>query len=157
MKSFLTVNPKTLEYGNGLAHIVDFGIFDKSGTITNSIVKGEKFRVRMRVRFEGKVQEPIMAFTIKDKQGTELTGTNTFLEKVDTGTTRDGDLYEVEFSQKMDLQGGEYLLSLGCTGYHDGDFTVYHRLYDVCNITVISDKNTVGIYDMNSTVVCERM
>ena len=50
----------------------------------------------------------------------------------------------------MDLQGGEYLLSLGCTGYKDGDFTVYHRLYDVCNITVIADKNSVGYYDMNS-------
>ncbi len=157
MKSFLTVNPDTLEYGNGLAYIVDFGIFDKSGTITNSIIKGEKFRICMRVRFEGSVQEPIMAFTIKDKQGTELTGTNTFLEKIDTGTTAQGSLYEVEFSQKMNLQGGEYLLSLGCTGYHDGDFTVYHRLYDVCSITVISDKNTVGVYDMNSVVVCERI
>ena len=59
---------------------------------------------------------------------------------------------KVSFTQNMNLQGGQYLLSLGCTGYNADNFTVYHRLYDVCNIAVISDKNTVGYYDMNSDV-----
>jgi teichoic acid transport system ATP-binding protein len=52
----------------------------------------------------------------------------------------------------MDLQGGEYLISFGVTGYEKERFEVYHRLYDVLNITVISDKDTVGYYDMNSKV-----
>ena len=52
----------------------------------------------------------------------------------------------------MDLQGGEYLLSFGVTGYEGEDFTVYHRLYDALHVTVISDKNTVGFYDMNSRI-----
>ena len=52
----------------------------------------------------------------------------------------------------MSLQGGEYLLSLGVTGYEGDRFEVYHRLYDVLNITVISDKNTVGYYDMDSEI-----
>ena len=47
---------------------------------------------------------------------------------------------------------GEYLLSLGVTGYEGDDFTVYHRLYDVLNMTVISDKDTVGFYDPESAV-----
>ena len=55
----------------------------------------------------------------------------------------------------MNLQGGAYLLSFGCTGYRDGDFTVYHRLYDACSVQVVSDKNTVGFYDMNSEVTVE--
>ena len=68
-----------------------------------------------------------------------------------------GEEYEVNFTQEMNLQGGEYLLSLGVTGYEEDDFTVYHRLYDVLNLTVISDKNTVGFYDMNSSIeVCKR-
>ena len=29
---------------------------------------------------------------------------------------------------------------------------VYHRLYNIANITVISNKNTVGVYDMESEV-----
>ena len=52
----------------------------------------------------------------------------------------------------MSLQGGEYLLSMGVTGYNGDTFEVYHRLYDALNITVVSDKNTVGYYDMDSVV-----
>ena len=55
----------------------------------------------------------------------------------------------------MNLQGGEYLMSFGCTGFHEGDFRVFHRLYDVLNLTCVSAKNTVGYYDMNSVVETE--
>ena len=63
-----------------------------------------------------------------------------------------GEEREVTFTQEMNLQGGDYLLSLGVTGYEEDDFTVYHRLYDVLGVTVISDKDTVGFYDMNSVI-----
>ena len=53
----------------------------------------------------------------------------------------------------MTLQGGEYLLSFGVTGYNGDTFEVYHRLYDALNITVVSDKNTVGYYDMLSETI----
>ena len=55
----------------------------------------------------------------------------------------------------MDLQGGEYLISISCTGFEEGEHVVYHRLYDVLNLTVLSNKNTVGVYDMNSEVELE--
>ena len=34
---------------------------------------------------------------------------------------------------------------------------VYHRLYNVTNITVISNKNTVWVYDMESQVKAEKV
>ena len=55
-------------------------------------------------------------------------------------------------AQQMDLQGGEYLISMSCTGFEQGEHVVYHRLYDLLNLTVISNKNTVGVFDMNSRV-----
>ena len=78
-------------------------------------------------------------------------------EKVDVGTVHPGEVYVATFEQNMDMQGGEYLLSISCTGYADGNFKAYHRLYDVCGITVVSDKNTVGFYDMNSQVSVEKI
>lgn len=127
-------------------------MIDDDNNITNNIFKGKEFSVKIKVVFNIRIQEPIFAFTIKDLKGTEITGTNTMIEKSAVNIVGKGEVKEITFKQKMNLQGGEYLLSLGCTGYKDGDFTVYHRLYDVCNITVISDKNTVGYYDMNSEV-----
>ncbi len=152
-KERLTLNPHVVQYGNGMATIEDFAIIDENGLVTASIAKETEFKIRMKVRFHQKVEEPIFAYTIKNIKGEELTGTNSMLENIKTGQTADGDIYQVTFTQKMILQGGEYLISFGCTGYHDGEFTVYHRLYDACNLTVVSDHNTVGIFDMGAEAV----
>lgn len=146
------VNPDTLEYGEKQAEIIDYTVLDVNGKQSNTIEKGTTFRIKMKVHFNEDIQEPIMAFTFKNVQGTEITGTNTMYEKVSVEHPEAGRECIVTFEQKMNLQGGEYLLSFGCTGYRDGEFTVFHRLYDACNITVISTKNTVGFYDMNSRV-----
>lgn len=146
------VNPDMLEYGSRLAEIVDFAVLDEKGRCTNTIEKGSTFKIRMKVAFRETIQEPIMAFTFKDIKGTEITGTNTLFEKAAVEHSDAGDVCTVTFTQDMYLQGGEYLLSFGCTGYKDGEFTVFHRLYDACNVTVVSAKNTVGFYDMNSAV-----
>lgn len=145
-------NPELLEYGNKAAEIVSYTIEDANGIVTDTIEKGTDFTIRVRLRFHEKVPEPICAFSIKNVQGIEITGTNTMIEKNHIGTRQPGEEVEVCFHQKMSLQGAEYLLSLGCTGFEQGEFNVYHRLYDVCNITVISDKNTVGYYDMNTDI-----
>ena len=145
-------NPNMLEYGNRMAEIIHFEVLDDRGMLSNTIEKGTEFKIRMKVHFNEDIQEPIMAYTFKNIKGTEITGTNTMFEKAQVARSCAGDECTVTFTQNMDLQGGEYLLSFGCTGYKDGDFTVFHRLYDACNITVVSSKNTVGFYDMNSRI-----
>lgn len=151
----LLVNPKVLEYGEKEAEIMDFAIMDSNGTITNTIEKGSVFQIKMKVLFHQAIQDPIFAYTIKNILGTELTGTNTMYEKINVLPQEKGAVRTVTFEQEMNLQGGEYLLSLGCTGYREAEFKVYHRLYDLCSIVVISDKNTVGFFDMKSHVTCE--
>lgn len=151
-KDQLNLNPKVLEYGSKLAEIQDFAIRDKSGMVTNVIEKGEEFSVDMKIHFHETIQEPIFAFTIKDLKGTEITGTNTMYENTPVGTQKTGETRRITFTQKMPLEAGEYMLCLGCTGYRDGDFTVFHRLYDVCNLTVITDKKAVGYFDLFSKV-----
>lgn len=142
----------TLEYGTGDARIVSSCVEDENGTVTGSIIKGTSFTIRMRVEFVNDVANPIFAFTIKNAKGTEISGTNTMYEKAFTDSCKAGDVKEITFTQRADLQGGAYLLSLGVTGFEGTEFKVYHRLYDCRDITVISDKDTVGYYDMNSEV-----
>ncbi len=151
-KSHIQLNPDLLDYGEKYAEIVDFCLRDESGDITTSIVKNTFFQICMKVRFHRNIQDPIFAFTIKDLQGTEVTGTNTMYENISCGPVKEGEEKTVVFTQKMNLQGRSYLLSLGCVGFSDNRFTVYHRIYDCCDINVISDKNTVGFYDMDSKV-----
>ncbi|MCI9146692.1 MAG: ABC transporter ATP-binding protein [Hungatella sp.] len=152
MKEKLTINGSRTEYGDGRAEIYDLGLLDERGNISNLLLKGENFTIKEKIRFNAAIESPIFTYTIKDKKGTELSGTNTMFEGTDIRPVKAGDEYEVSFTQKMTLQGGEYLLSMSCTGFELGEHVVYHRLYDVANITVISNKNTVGVYDMESVV-----
>jgi len=151
----LPINPEVLEYGSKKAEIIDFAFVDANGRYSNVIEKGSEMTVKMKVLFHEDIAEPIFAFSFKNLLGIELCGTNTMFEKIEITPKVAGDIQVVSFRQQMDLQGGEYLLSLGCTGYPHGEFTVYHRLYDVCSLTVVSTKNTVGYYDMNTKITVE--
>ena len=146
-------NPNALEYGDGKARIEEYYLTDENGTRTTTLLKGSEFTLHLKVRFQENVPAPIFAFTVKNVRGTEITGTNTMLEKVFLDGVSAGQVKEITFTQRADLQGGEYLLSLGVTGYNGDVFQVYHRLYDIINMTIVSDKNTVGFYDMNSKIV----
>lgn len=152
------VNPELLEYGTNAAKITEYYITDDKGIHTTAVIKGQEFSIHMEVDFMEDVPAPIFAFTIKNIKGTEITGTNTMVEKAFLESVQAGAKKEIVFTQKMSLQGGEYLLSLGVTGYERDKFEVYHRLYDVLNLTVISDKDTVGFYDMGTNAeVHDRM
>ncbi len=136
---------------------MDFAIVDEDGTLSSSIFKGNRFQIKSKVEFHETIQNPIFTFTFKTIKGVDVTGSNTMIEKVDTGIVHEGDVMTASFEQDMYLQGGEYLLSISCTGFDStGEFEVYHRLYDVCSVTVISDKDTVGFYDMNSVTTVEK-
>ena len=156
MKDHLTLNPSSQQYGNGKAEILDFGVLDKDGRPSNVLLKGEEFSIKERIVFHDNIQAPIFTFTIKDKRGMDLSGTNTLFEGKEIPAVKKGDEYYCTFTQRMNLQGGEYLLSISCTGFEEGEHTVYDRKYDITSITVLSNKNTVGIYDMESEVTLER-
>lgn len=146
------VNPETLEYGTKQAEIVSYYITDKNDVQTTAILKGDEFTMHMKVKVGQDLPAPIFAFSIKNIKGVEITGTNTMFEKTFLESVKAGQVLEITFRQKMRLQGGDYLISLGVTGYEKDTFKVYHRLYDVLNITVVSDKDTVGYFDMESQV-----
>ncbi len=145
-------NPDLLEYGTKAAVIEEYFIMDGEGRKSSAIIKGQECSVHMSVHFLEDIPAPIFAFTIKNIKGVEITGTNTMVEKAFLEPVTAGNVKHIVFTQKLDLQGGEYLLSLGVTGYENENFQVYHRLYDVLNLTVISDKDTVGYYDANSKI-----
>lgn len=104
------------------------------------------------------MKNPIFTITIRNKQGTDITGTNTMFERVETGVVEAGESRIVTYTQRIDLQGGDYLISLGCTGYVGDEFRVYHRLYDLVGMTVLSDKDTVGFlgYEFRQSLLKRR-
>ena len=152
LKTKMSINPHADIYGDMKAEFIDFGVLDQKGNPATVIVKGETFTIKEKIRMNEKIKDPIFTWTLKDKRGTDLTGTNTMLEKVDTGVGEKGRVYDVSFTQKMRLQGGEYLLSMSCTSFEGDELKIHHRMYDVISLTVLINENKVGIFDSESTV-----
>lgn len=151
-KDNCALNPHFEEYGDHIVDIIDFAVIDERGVYTSTLIKNTPFTIKVKIKAHEEVENPIVAFTIKDIKGTDITGTNTMFEKVNIGVMKPGEEKTISFTQNNDIQGGQYLMSLGCTRYECDEFKVYDRLYDVCNLSIISDKNTVGFYDMNSEI-----
>lgn len=155
-KKYFTINPNVNEYGNHKADIIDFCIEDENGKLNNNIIKGSRFKIKTKVRFNEEIKNPILTLTLKTIRGIDVTGTNTMIENRFIENAKAGDIYVVTYEQQMDLQGGEYLISMSCTGFEDGNLTAYHRCYDLISLNVISDRDTVGFFDMNSDVTVEK-
>lgn len=151
-KSNYVQNPDCDCYGDLKAEIIDFAVIDSRGKYTNVLIKGEPFRIKVKIKANEDLEDPISSYTIKTLKGTDITGTNTKFEHHDIGPMKAGDIRVITFTQNMNLQGGQYLLSLGCTRYVSDELRVYNRLYDIIDLSVVSEKNTVGYYDMNSVI-----
>lgn len=157
VKTECLVNPDAIVYGDGQAKIVDYGILDENRVPAQKLFNDERFSVWMKVQFTEDIEAPIFAFTIKDLKGTEITGTNSLFENTPSVRYLKGEAVVIEFSQRLNMASGQYLLSLGCTGYQGDRFVVYQRLYDILCFEVISYKKFVGLYDLKCQVMIEKI
>ena len=151
------VNPDATIYGDGRAEIVDYGVLDKNGVPVQMLFNDEQCSVWMKVLFKEEVENPIFAFTIKDLKGVEITGTNSLYEDAASIRYLKGETVVIEFTQMLNMASGQYLLSLGCTGFQGDQFAVYQRLYDILCFEVISYKKFVGLYDMKSDIIIKKI
>ncbi|MEG1990577.1 MAG: Wzt carbohydrate-binding domain-containing protein, partial [Christensenella sp.] len=154
-KDQYALNPDYIEYGDKELEIVDFGIFDENDYIVTTCNKGERYKVKMKVKVNNieNIKEPIFALSFKDIKGTEITGSNTSYENTPLPEMKNGDEIVVSFEQEMNFQVFQYFISFGCTEYlSDGNLKIYHRLYDVMALNMLAEKITLGYFDMNSEI-----
>jgi teichoic acid transport system ATP-binding protein len=145
-------------YGNAKATIVDFGIFNSRDTLEQSqtIIFGEDYTFKMRIQFNETINDPIFSLTIRDLTGKEITGTNSQIMGVETGSFKEGDEVVISFSQQIILAPGNFLLTFACSGFEGGEFCVYERLYHILIVEVICKRPVVGYFDFQSQILLER-
>lgn len=146
-------NPDMLTYGNGKAEIIDYGIFDTKGDYQTTINNQDEYLVKMKVKFNELIDEPIFAMSIKDFKGLELGGCNTKVYKVLTGTYQKGDVVIVEFKQTFPLAPEKYTISFGCTQFKtNGELEVFDRKYDALFLEIIAYRGCLGVIDLKSKI-----
>ncbi len=152
LKNKIHINPEALEYGNNKVKIIDFGILDYDNQPNSVLDFNMKFSIYMKVRFFETINNPLFAFTFKDIKGLEITGTNTMIEHILTGSYLKGDEVSITFTQNANIQPGSYSLSLGCVNIGENGIEVYSRLYDIILFDVVGSKQLVGFYDLFSEI-----
>jgi ABC-type polysaccharide/polyol phosphate transport system ATPase subunit len=145
LKKQLPINSKADIYGSMDAEIIDFAVINQSGQVTNQLYHDEEYIIQLSVKFYHDILDPIFAFTLRSVDGLELTGTNSINLNQSFGMIKAGEIITAKFSQNMILNAGQYFLALGCTKYYNSNLRIFHRLYDIVPIEVISTNLGVGV------------
>lgn len=152
-KKDFNINPDMITYGTGDIKITDYGIFNEKDEPEPIVSSNKEVKIKIKAEFFEDVECPTFSITIKDFLGKEICGTNTNFLKMYTGKCKKGEKYIYEFKQKLMLAPGKYTLSLSCSKFDfNGDLIPINRNYDALIFEVISDKNIVGYYDIDTKV-----
>lgn len=146
-------NPNLINYGNGDAEVIDYGVFDEKENYISAIENDKKVILKSKIRFNKDVKDPIFTMTLKDFKGLEIAGTNTLIEKISTGDYKAGEVIIAEFAQFFNVAPGKYTLSFSCTHFNSkGELEVLNRKYDALLIEILSTKETVGLMRLDSRI-----
>ena len=152
-KTHFNENPNLINYGNGDAEVIDYGMFDEEGNCISVLENDKNVILKSKIVFNKDIKDPIFTMTVKDFKGLEMCGTNTLIEKIVTGDYKKGDIVTVEFKQIINVAPGKYTLSFSCTHFnHRGELEVLNRKYDALLIEVLSLKDTVGLMRLDSEI-----
>lgn len=146
-------NDTLITYGNGKAQIIDYKILNSNNQEIKVFENDEEVTIRLKIKFNEDIKDPIFAVAIKDFKGLELISTNTMVEYKETGNYKKGEEAVVEFRQTIPLAPNKYAISFGCTKINEkGELEVYDRKYDAILIELMSKKAIGGIVEMKTKI-----
>lgn len=142
----------TLRRGDGRAQVVDIQTIGRDGRPTMVWASGEPAGVRVTVRFERDVSDPVVGIMIRNRIGMEVYGTNTWLEKLPLGPRRAGDTIRVSFDFNCDLCPQEYTLTVAS---HDPDGVWHDWLEDAVAFLVTDSRYAAGVANLRARATFE--
>lgn len=139
-----------LRRGDGRARILALDTLGSDGEPTGIWRSGEQATVRVLVRFDAAVGDPVIGIMIRTRIGFEVYGTNTELESARVGPCASGDEREVLFTFRCDLCPQEYTLTAAS---HDPDGVWHDWLEDAVAFSVTDTRYTAGVANLRAKVI----
>lgn len=146
-----TLEPK-MRSGDGRAEIVALETIGEDGRPTMVWRSGELAVVRLTVRFDAAVADPVAGIMIRTPIGLNVYGTNTELERLSLGPRAAGDTLVLTFAFRCELCPGEYTLTAAS---HDPDGVWHDWMEDAVAFTVTDSRYTAGVANLRATVNIE--
>ena len=114
---------------------------------------GTNVAVRITVRFEHPVDDPVVGMLIRTRVGLEVYGTNTQLENVKLGPCAAGDVITVTFRFLCTLCPQECTITAAS---HDPDGVWHDWIEDGVMIEVTDTRYTAGVTNLKARVEVQR-
>jgi lipopolysaccharide transport system ATP-binding protein len=102
---------RLFRHGSGAARIRRVELIDAQGRRASTVEFNEEVTLRVHVEFYEDAPFSILGFSLRDKTGTDIVGTNTCEEDVALPPRRAGDTVVVDFCQRLPLASGTYSVS----------------------------------------------
>jgi lipopolysaccharide transport system ATP-binding protein len=139
----------SMRRGDGRAHITGIDLLGEHGQPSIVWGSGEQVRVRVAIRFERGVDDPVIGMLIRTRIGLNVYGTNTELEQLRFGPCAAGEAIEVTFAFRCDLCPGEYTLTVAS---HDPNGVWHDWLEDAVAFSVSDSRYTAGVANLRAQV-----
>jgi hypothetical protein len=136
-------------HGDGSAEIIAAELTDAAHARVEIVESGEPLTLRVVVRFNHEVDDPVIGFLIRNSHGIHAYGTNTKEQQVEFGAVRSGEAIDVSFAFDCWLGVDQYTISLAV---HSRDGLAYDWLDAALFVKVTSMTLTEGIANLNASV-----
>jgi lipopolysaccharide transport system ATP-binding protein len=102
---------RLFRHGTGAARIRHVELLDRQGQPVSSVEFDDEVILRVHVQYYEDAAFSILGFSIRDKTGTDVVGSNTHEENVPLPPRLAGDTVVVDFRQRLPLAKGTYSVS----------------------------------------------
>jgi ABC-type multidrug transport system ATPase subunit len=105
-------NPNETRFGNGAAHIIDYGIGSEQDCDAAEIICGSRIVLYIKALFLDNIAAPGVGFSIKTVEGLHVYGTNTMILGIRLRPAARGEVWVFDFSFFLGVSSGNYFLDL---------------------------------------------
>jgi hypothetical protein len=138
--------------GDGRAELEAIETLGTDGQPTMVWRSGEEVAIRVRVRFDAAVADPVVGIMIRTRIGMEVYGTNTELEHVKLGPVAAGETRTLRFAFGCWLCPNDYTITAAS---HDPDGVWHDWLEDAVAVQVVDHRYTAGVANLRARVTAE--
>ncbi|HLJ51610.1 MAG TPA: Wzt carbohydrate-binding domain-containing protein [Bryobacteraceae bacterium] len=143
------VIPPVMRRGDGRAQLIAFETLDENDRHTTVWQSGTMVGVRVSVRFEQPVEDPVVGILIRTRVGLDVYGTNSELENVKLGPCASGDVRTVTFRFLCTLCPQECTITAAS---HDPDGVWHDWIEEGLMLEITDNRYTAGVANLRARV-----
>ena len=140
-------------WGNGHARVLGIRLIDQAGREPQTLFHGDLVTVRVSVRFDRRVESPLIGILMRNRLGEDISGSNTSVENLRLPPAEHGQIYTVDFHLRLPvLQPGHYYLTPAVANGTHRDSVMCDFVENALNLTLKQRETVYGYLKMGCRI-----